>query len=238
MNEFKLEENLMIIDVKTASFLLSQDNGSDVLALYIFYYKTAKLQRTNQIRATELFCRTGLKWGVRRFRTAQSILTNLDLISIIKSGDKWYIRVGYIKNNSAKSSLVENEPNSAKKQLDASGTQMLSKNKILNAYTSTNVEDDVRTKRPPSCPLLTNQPLKDKYPKGHTECVEYINSFHFINKAKQFKFLHQMLRAGMDFQDIDKILSRIEKKPYYQENGYDMATVASEAERRFNASRT
>lgn len=83
------------------------------------------------------------------------------------------------------------------------------------------------------CPLKTI--LKDKYPEGHKECVEYITSFKFVNKAKQFRFLHQMLRAGLDFPDIDKLVNRLEKKPYFQENGYDFATVAGEADRRSNA---
>lgn len=230
MNEFKLEENLMIIDVKTASFLLSQDNGSDVLALYIFYYKTAKLQKTNQIRATELFCRTGLKWGVKRFRTAQSVLTNLNLINILKSGDKWYIRVGYIRNNSAKSSLVENEPNSAKKQLDASGTQMLNTNRNINAYTLP-YGNGGSAKKQPSCPLLNGSPFSGKYPNGHTECVDYLVSveerrdFKFINRSKQFKCIHSILRSNFDFEAMNKTVSVMEKK--YGKGNWDFATMVN-----------
>lgn len=97
-------------------------------------------------------------------------------------------------------------------------------------------QDDVPPKRGLSCPLKDpNNPLREKYPRGHEECVEYVTSFKFVNKGKQFRFLHQMLRSGLDFPDIDRIIARVEKKPYFQENGYDFATLAGEADRRANA---
>lgn len=110
------------------------------------------------------------------------------------------------------------------------------KENIYNTLVSNETRDE-STKKSTSCPLKNpSNPLKSKYPKGHVECVEYINSFKFGNKGKQFRFLHQMLRIGIDFPDIDKIITRLEKKPYYQENGYDFATIAGEADRRANAS--
>ena len=235
-HRFRLEEKLLIIDVKTISFLLNHPNGIDVLSLYFFYYKTAKQQNTNQVRATEQFCRKGLHLGVKKFRAAQAILKQYGLVEVIKNGHKWYIHINYLQSNSAKNSLVENEPNSAKKELVTSGTQMLNKDIIKqNAFTITNVIDDATPKTGASCPLKGSlSPLKTKYPKGHIECVEYVTSFKFVNKGKQFRFLHQMLRAGLDFPDIDKLITRLEKKPYYQDNGYDFATIASEADRSLN----
>lgn len=85
------------------------------------------------------------------------------------------------------------------------------------------------------CPLK-NGKLQHLYPKGHIECIEYVTSFKFVNKDKQFMFLHKLLRAGLDFPAIDKLISRIEKQDYYKENGYDFATIAKEADRRLNAS--
>jgi hypothetical protein len=236
MNQFALEEKLLITDITTMSMLFSQPNGADCVALYFFYYKTAKLQRTNQVRATELFCRTGLSWGVKRFREAFEILKKLDLVQHIKSGEKWYIKINYFKRNSAKNSLVESEPNSAKKELVASGTQMLSNNKEnINALSFTNVKDDNTPKRRVSCPLLINSSLKQKYPRGHIECTEYITSFKFVNLGKQYKFLHQMLRAGLDFPDIDNLIIQTRKNRFYQENGWDFASLAGQADRRSNA---
>lgn len=98
-------------------------------------------------------------------------------------------------------------------------------------------QDDVPPKRVSSCPLNNpTNPLKEKWPKGHLECVEYVTSYKFVNKGKQFKFLHQMLRAGLDFPDIDKITRRVKSKGFYKDNGWDFATLASEADRSSNAS--
>jgi DNA-binding MarR family transcriptional regulator len=105
-----------------------------------------------------------------------------------------------------------------------------------NIYIPVSSKQDASSKNLMSCPLKNlSNPLKDKYPKAHAECVEYVTSFKFVNKAKQFRFLHQMLRAGLDFPDIDKLVNQLEKKPYFQENGYDFATIAGEADRRANA---
>lgn len=94
-------------------------------------------------------------------------------------------------------------------------------------------KDDTTPKRGMSCPLKNlSNPLSKKYPNGHTECVEYVTSFKFVNPAKQFRFLHQLLRSGVDFPQIDNLIRKIQAKPYFKENGYDFATVASEADRR------
>ena len=101
--------------------------------------------------------------------------------------------------------------------------------------TLTNVRDDATPNRGTSCPLLSDSSLKGKWPRGHVECAEYVTTFKFVNKGKQFKFLHSLLRAGYDFPDIDKIIARVIKKPFYKDNGWDFATLASEADRSSNA---
>ena len=47
----------------------------------------------------------------------------------------------------------------------------------------------------------------------------------FINKAKQFMFLHKILRANFSFTQIDDVIEKIEKK--YGENNWDFATIAN-----------
>lgn len=102
--------------------------------------------------------------------------------------------------------------------------------KIKEEKIITNVIRDV-AKKPPSCPLMTNLVLEEKYPLGHRECVEYILSIEeerkvkFINRPKQFKILHAILRAGFDFSDIDKAIPAIEKS--YGKNSWDLATISN-----------
>jgi hypothetical protein len=102
-NEFELEKQLIILSVPTIKKLLSfKKRGVDAITLYIFYYYTAKWQKTNQPKATANYCMEGLGWGEKRFKSADKILRDLGLIEKITNKDKnnkitgWYVRLNYI----------------------------------------------------------------------------------------------------------------------------------------------
>lgn len=98
-------------------------------------------------------------------------------------------------------------------------------------YTKTVLRTGGVSVKTPACPLLNDSSLKAKYPNGHEECVEYLvsleedRSYKFTNRAKQFNFIHKMLRAGADFEVMDRVISVIEKK--YGRNQWDFATVSN-----------
>lgn len=102
MNEGYIENNLIILTVPTINQILKADNPADALALYTFYYHFAKRQKTNRVRATDAFVKTGLKWGIKRVGEAKETLENLGLITVVKSKDKagkitgWYVQMNYI----------------------------------------------------------------------------------------------------------------------------------------------
>ena len=55
-NEIKLNDiadDLLILNKATIDTLFDLDNCSDCIALYVFYYKTAKWQKTNIIKAND-----------------------------------------------------------------------------------------------------------------------------------------------------------------------------------------
>ncbi|RKY68395.1 MAG: hypothetical protein DRP97_06355 [Candidatus Latescibacterota bacterium] len=97
-----IENNLQIISKQTMDLLLKQNNPSDVIGLYLFYYYTAKWQETNQPKATPNFCMKALKWGELRFYKADNTLRSLSLIKKIASKDQkgriigWYVRINYV----------------------------------------------------------------------------------------------------------------------------------------------
>lgn len=92
------------------------------------------------------------------------------------------------------------------------------------------------------CPLLTLKypELVKRYPNGHRECIDYIDSVgrdkghKFINYQKQIGFVHRILRAGFDFEDMDRIIDKVEKTPFYQESGWDFANITSILEKENN----
>lgn len=91
------------------------------------------------------------------------------------------------------------------------------------------------------CPLLLKEKypgLTEKYPGGHNECVEFIAAVEeekghkFINLPKQFGTVHRILRAGFDFEDMNRAINAIQKNNFYQDKGWDFATVAQWLEKK------
>ena len=88
------------------------------------------------------------------------------------------------------------------------------------------------------CPLLLKDKypnLAEKYPGGHGECVEFINSIEeefktgrrFVNYGKQFGALHKILRAGYSFEEINDCIVRMEENNFWREKGWDFGDVAN-----------
>ena len=80
-----IENSLIILTKQTCDLLLSQEKGSDLIALYVFYYYTAKWQGTNQPHCTTSYSSDGLGWTIQRLRKAKKKLIELGLISDVKT---------------------------------------------------------------------------------------------------------------------------------------------------------
>ena len=96
-----ISEDLFILNKHTLDTLFRMENCTDCVALYVFYYKTAKWQKSNRIKATDLYVRKCLGWGADKLRKTKDILKSAGLINIIQvrkgnfiSG--WYIEVNYL----------------------------------------------------------------------------------------------------------------------------------------------
>lgn len=84
-NYFKInsEEEPIVLSKYVIDLLLKQDYGSDCIALYCFYYYTAKWQKTNQPKATTEYTATRLNWSVNKVRKIKNILREVGLIEDI-----------------------------------------------------------------------------------------------------------------------------------------------------------
>ena len=104
MEELRLKDladDLLILNKITIDKLFQLDNAADCVALYMFYYKTAKWQKTNTIKANDTYIKKSLKWGADKIRKTKAILKEHGLINIVqrrKDGkiDGWYIEVSYL----------------------------------------------------------------------------------------------------------------------------------------------
>ena len=100
--EIPLENLLITLTVPTIEKMLKHENGADLIALYVFYNRQAKIQETNQTWSNDIFVRKGLHWGVDRLSNAKKLLIELGLIEIIRKTNaqgkvvKWYLKLNYI----------------------------------------------------------------------------------------------------------------------------------------------
>ena len=76
MQQDFLENNLIILTKQTLDTFLKQDNPSELIALYTFYYYTAKWQKTNQPKCTTDYVSKGLHWGIQKVQKVKKQLKN------------------------------------------------------------------------------------------------------------------------------------------------------------------
>lgn len=97
-----IENNILILSKQTMDLFLAEENPADLIAVYLFYYHTAKWQGTNQPKATDTYVRKGLKLGRMRVEAAQKVLIRLGLIErVITKKERgkfegWYMKIKYI----------------------------------------------------------------------------------------------------------------------------------------------
>ncbi len=113
MVDFDINEEPVVISKATIDILLQQDKfSSDAIALYVFYYYTAKWQKTNCPRCTTGYVGKALSWGGDKIQRAKKILLTNGLIEdVVAKDDNNKIIGHYIKVNFIwKRGTVEQSP--------------------------------------------------------------------------------------------------------------------------------
>jgi len=78
--QYDIDNEPIVISKSISDLFLKQKNPGNCMALYWFYYQTAKWQKTNQPKATTLYVANGLGWSVDKVRKTKNILRELGLI--------------------------------------------------------------------------------------------------------------------------------------------------------------
>src|SRR5687768_1898943 len=101
-NEF-IEDNLLAISKQTFELLLKQKGYPYLVSIYLFYYNTAKWQKTNQPHCTLEYTAKGVHLNKDTVRKFKKVLIDLGLIEDVKVVDSrtgkvvgWYIKLNYI----------------------------------------------------------------------------------------------------------------------------------------------
>jgi hypothetical protein len=104
---YPINEEPIFLSKPLLDLLLKEENSADLIALYCFYYYTAKWQGTSQPRATSNFTMAGLNWGETRFIKAKRKLRELNLIEDIAARAEGgrvfahYIKLKFLWSNSS-----------------------------------------------------------------------------------------------------------------------------------------
>lgn len=135
-----IADDLVILNKNTIDTLYRLDNCADCIALYVFYYKTAKWQKTNQIKANDVYVGKCLNWGSKKIRETKKTLKEKGLIDIIQKRENgkisgWYVRISYvvsIKNNEDIKIIVDS--NNAQNQQVVVSTSSFEETNALKEY--------------------------------------------------------------------------------------------------------
>ncbi len=101
--KYNIQGEPIVISKSISDLFLKQSHPDRLMALYWFYYYTAKWQQTNQPKCTTEYVSRGLNWGKEKVRKVKKELARLHLIEDIKVIDPgtgkitgWYIQVHFI----------------------------------------------------------------------------------------------------------------------------------------------
>ena len=151
-----IENEIIILTKQTLDIFLQQENPSELISLYTFYYYTAKWQKTNQPKCTTEYVSKGLHWSRTKVAKVKKQLIEFGLIEDARIVDEktkkvtgYYIKMNYVFKNKTieKSQCTQNPPTGIKNTkasvlktegVDFEDTNALSTNNI-NAL-STNIK--------------------------------------------------------------------------------------------------
>lgn len=151
-NSYDINQEPIVISKITSDIFLKQEHPADLMALYWFYYYTAKWQKTDKAKATTSYTAKGLKWSEDRIRRTKKILIQLGLIEDITSRDKdtnkitgHYIYVKFIWWDKNKIDDLDQEKPHSEKTHRVENSEGNALNTINQNALNTNIKNNIYT---------------------------------------------------------------------------------------------
>lgn len=216
MNDIELNDiadDLLILNKITVDRLFQLENCADCIALYVFYYKTAKWQKTNTVKANDQYVKKSLKWGISKIQKTKQTLKEHGLIDIVqrrKDGkiEGWFIKVSYLVNERKADEIkikVQNINNTQNEQVEN--------------CTSGNEETDA-LKEKIKCLEKEIEMLKDnkkeRKPKKQTksydeQIAEYTENEELQNALKAFVQMRSFIKKPMTEYALKLMLKKLDE---------------------------
>ena len=228
MEQHFIEDSLIILTKPTIDRFLKEKNCAELMALYTFYYYTAKWQRTNQPRCTTSYVAKALHWKEDKVRRVKKQLADMGLVEDVQDRDKntnkiigHYVSVKFIfkqetEENIKKATLPQ------KGECGIEGRQMLKENSNKNALSNGNFStspcdapipaESVRNEKAKSLwdisrEITGNDPFT--FPCQPTSDSEEISAAGIVKKKPLVKNL-----TDMDDKDIKLLRAALLGKAY------------------------
>jgi len=147
-----LSNDLLIINRTTIERLFQEDN-KEIVVLYMFYYKTAKWQNHNPIKANDEYTKKCLHWGTDKLKTLKNRLKEMELIEIEKRlNDKkqivgWYIKLNYYKTTTPETTtpisplVASQETNTINNNINTNNNKNTKERNIKKEFTKPTLEE-------------------------------------------------------------------------------------------------
>ena len=254
MNDIKLNDiadNLLILNKITIDRLFQLENCADCIALYVFYYKTAKWQKTDTVKANDQYVKKSLKWGISKIQKTKQTLKEHGLIDIVqrrKDGkiDGWFIKVSYLvserkadeikikvqDSNNTQNEQVENctsgneETNALKEKIKCleKELEMLKDNNIVENNNTPETETPKTEKKE-----RFKAPSVDEVQEYCTERGNNIDAQHFIDyySARGWMLGKNRIKdwkacvRTWERNDSFKPQKSVQQEKKYDQNGYE-----------------
>ena len=207
MNDIELNDiadDLLILNKITVDRLFQLENCADCIALYVFYYKTAKWQKTNTVKANDQYVKKSLKWGISKIQKTKQTLKEHGLIDIVqrrKDGkiEGWFIKVSYlvserkadeIKINVQESNNTQNEQvencTSGNEETNALKEKIKCLKKEIEMLKNNNIGENNNTPKSENTPKAEKKerfkaPTVEEVKEYCTERGNNIDAQHFID---------------------------------------------------------
>lgn len=215
MNDIELNDiadDLLILNKITVDRLFQLENCADCIALYVFYYKTAKWQKTNTVKANDQYVKKSLKWGISKIQKTKQALKEHGLIDIVqrrKDGkiEGWFIKVSYLVNERKADEIkikVQNINNTQNEQVEncTSGNEETNalKEKIKCLEKEIEVLKDNKKERKPK-----------KQTKSYDEQItEYTQNEELQNALKAFVQMRSFIKKPMTEYALKLMLKKLD----------------------------
>lgn len=216
MNDIKLNDiadDLLILNKITIDRLFQLENCADCIALYVFYYKTAKWQKTNTVKANDQYVKKSLKWGISKIQKTKQALKEHGLIDIVqrrKDGkiEGWFIKVSYLVNERKADEIkikVQNINNTQNEQVE----NCTSGNEETNA-----LKEKIKCLENELKMLKDNK--KERKPKKQTksydeQIAEYTQNEDLQNALKAFIQMRSFIKKPMTEYALKLMLKKLDE---------------------------